>query len=153
MTKAVFQGIVDICLTHADRLRWSMQQFSEKRPFSAKSISQLTDIELAVIDQFTIRFSKLQDAMGAKLLPAVLELTREEGDLNTFIDKLNRLEKIGALNSADEWLKLREMCNQFAHDYPDDPEIQSSLLNKAFDMANNLLNTLDHVVHFSANYR
>lgn len=153
MTKAVFQGIVDICLTHADRLRWSMQQFSEKRPFSAKSISQLTDIELAVIDQFTIRFSKLQDAMGAKLLPTVLELTREEGDLNTFIDKLNRLEKIGALNSADEWLKLREMCNQFARDYPDDPEIQSSLLNKAFDMANNLLNTLDHVVHFSANYR
>ncbi|MBL4743082.1 MAG: hypothetical protein JKX87_00320 [Cycloclasticus sp.] len=152
MNKAVFQGIVDICLTHADRLGWSMQQFSEKRPFSAKSISQLTDIELAVIDQFTIRFSKLQDAMGAKLLPAVLELTREEGDLSTFIDKLNRLEKIGALNSADEWLKLREMRNQFAHDYPDDPEIQSSLLNKAFDMANKLLSTLNHVVHFSANY-
>jgi len=135
MNKAVFQGIVDICQTHADRLRWSMQQFSNEKPFTAERLSLLTDIELAVIDQFTVRFSKLQDAMGSKLLPGVLELTYEEGELNTFIDKLNRLEKIGALNSVEQWLKLREMRNQFAHDYPDDPEIRASLLNRAFDMA------------------
>jgi len=116
-------------------------------------MSQLTDIELAIFDQFISRFSKLQDVMGAKLLPAVIELTHEEGDLNTFIDKLNRLEKIGALSSVDQWLKLREMRNQFAHDYPDDPEIQASLLNKAFDMAKYLLSSLDHVVRFSFKYR
>ena len=153
MNKLVFQGIVDICSVHADRLCWSMQQLSEKEPFTAESMSQLTDIELAIFDQFIIRFSKLQDVMGAKLLPAVIELTHEEGDLNTFIDKLNRLEKIGALSSVDQWLKLREMRNQFAHDYPDDPEIQASLLNKAFDMAKYLLSSLDHVVRFSFKYR
>ncbi|GAA3535883.1 hypothetical protein [Zobellella aerophila] len=56
--------------------------------------------------------------MGAKLLPGILELTKEQGALATFIDKLNRLEKIGALSSAEQWLELREMRNQFAHDYP-----------------------------------
>ncbi|MDP5207455.1 hypothetical protein ORI99_10500 [Alishewanella sp. SMS9] len=48
---------------------------------------------------------------------------------------MNRLEKIGALDSVEQWLKLREMHNQFAHDYPDDPEIQAALLNKAFGIA------------------
>ena len=34
-----------------------------------------------------------------------------------------------------QWLQLREMRNQFSHEYPDDPEIQASLLNKAFALA------------------
>lgn len=152
MNKAGFQGIIDVCKVHAERLRWSMSHLAEKKPFTADSLAQLTEVELAIFDQFIVRFSKLQDVMGAKLLPAVLELTHEEGELNTFIDKLNRLEKIGALSSVEQWLKLREMRNQFAHDYPDDPEIQSTLLNKAFVMAEELLKVLDHVIHFSARY-
>lgn len=152
MNKAVFDGIVDVCQTHAERLRWAMVQLAKKKPFTAQTLQQLTDMELAVFDQFIVRFSKLQDAMGAKLLPAVIELTHEEGELTTFIDKLNRLEKIGALNSVEQWLKLREMRNQFAHDYPDDPEIQASLLNKAFDLAAQLLATLDQIIVFAAKY-
>ncbi|WP_409419048.1 hypothetical protein AB8616_21300 [Marinomonas sp. RS-M-Aa-14] len=153
MNKEVFQGIVNICQTHAERLNWSMQHLADKHPYTAASLSELTEMELAVFDQFIVRFSKLQDVMGAKLLPAVIELTHEEGELTTFIDKLNRLEKIGALDSVEQWLKLREMRNQFAHDYPDDPEIQSALLNKAFGMAGLLLQCLDHVVRFAAKYQ
>lgn len=152
MKKVVFDGIVDICQTHAQRLRWAMAQLAKKEPLTAKTLSLWSDMELAVCDQFIVRFSKLQDAMGAKLLPAVIELTHEEGELTTFIDKLNRLEKIGALTSVDQWLKLREMRNQFAHDYPNDPEIQASLLNKAFDMAAQLLAILDQVILFSKKY-
>jgi len=116
-------------------------------------VSRLTDIEQAIFDQFTVRFSKLQDIMGAKLLPAVLELTHEEGELRAFIEKLNRLEKISALSSVEQWLRLREMRNQFAHDCPDDLEIQASLLNKAFDMEDYLLDALERVIQFSAKYQ
>jgi hypothetical protein len=153
MNKELFQGIVDICLVHEARLRWSMLQLAEHKPFTVHNVSRLTDTELAIFDQFIVRFSKLQDVMGAKLLPAVLELTHEEGELSAFIDKLNRLEKIGALNSVEQWLRLREMRNQFSHDYPDDPEIQASLLNKAFDMADYLLDALECAINFSARYQ
>lgn len=152
MDKAVFNGIIDICRTHSERLKWSMQQLAGKKPFTVQNLQKLTNVDLAVFDQFIVRFSKLQDVMGAKLLPSVLELTHEEGELNTFIDKLNRLEKIGALNSVEQWLKLREMRNQFAHDYPDEPEIQASLLNKAFGMAEELLDVLEQVIRFSEKY-
>jgi hypothetical protein len=79
MNKQVFNGIVDICKTHAGRLHWAMTEFSYKRPINAAIIRDLTDMDLAVFDQFIARFSKLQDAMGSKLLPAVIELTHEEG--------------------------------------------------------------------------
>jgi len=147
-----FEGSLDVCERHADRLRWAMGELSRHFPLSPSELGELTDVELAIIDQFIVRFSKLQDAMGAKLFPNVLALTQEHGDLPTFIDKLNKLEKIGAIESASAWLRLREMRNQFAHDYPDDPEIQASLLNKAYAMADDLLGCLAHVKDFSAPY-
>ena len=91
--------------------------------------------------------------MGARLLPGVLDLTQEPGEFPAFIDKLNRLEKIGAIRSAAQWLRFREMRNQFAHDYPDDPKIQASLLNKAFTLGEALLAALEHVKAFSEQYR
>lgn len=153
MNKDIFQSIVESCEIHAARLRWSMEQLSSKQPFSPEQLSQLSDIDLAIFDQFIVRFSKLQDLMGAKLLPGIIELTYEEGELNTFIDKLHRLEKIGALESVEQWLKLREMRYQFAHDYPDEPEIQAALLRKAFVMAEQLLNCLAHATSFASRYQ
>lgn len=148
-----FEGSLDICERHAGRLRWAMDTLSDHFPLSPAELEGLSDLDLAVVDQLIVRFSKLQDAMGAKLLPGVLELTQEHGDLATFIDKLNKLEKIGAIESAARWLRLREMRNQFSHEYPDDPEIQASLLNKAYSMAGDLLETLEHVQAFSKPYR
>jgi len=90
--------------------------------------------------------------MGAKLFPAVLELTKEQGDLSAFVDKLNRLEKIGAISSVNDWLLLREVRNAFAHEYPDDPELQAAMLNKAFMLADDLLLIFNKVKDFSTRY-
>jgi len=152
MDKMIFQGILAICDKHAERLSSALNHLHSKYPFTPDIIYNLDDIELAFCDQFLVRYSKLQDYMGAKLLPSVLELTYEQGELAAFIDKLNRLEKIGALPSASEWLELREMRNQLAHEYPDDPAIQSSLLNKAYKNARRILEILTHIKAFAEKY-
>lgn len=149
----VYNAALDICQTHAERLNWAISEIKGHFPLTPAELAQLTPLDLAIFDQFIVRFSKLQDAMGAKLLPAVLELTQEQGELKAFIDKLNRLEKIDAIESAEEWLELREMHNQFAHDYPEEPEIQASLLNKAFKLSERLLAILESVSHFAERYR
>ncbi len=76
---------------------WAKKALQSILPLNADRLHGLDDAQVAIIDQFVGRFAKLQDAMGAKLLPMVLELTKEQGDLDAFLDKLNRLEKIGAL--------------------------------------------------------
>ncbi len=124
MSVELYNEILKICQRHTDRMRWSMKQIQPHIPFTANTLNDLSDMELAVLDQFSTRFSKLQDTMGEKLFPAVLELTKEQGNLLTFVDRLHRLEKIGAIPSADDWLLLREMRNAFSHEYPDDLALQ-----------------------------
>ena len=147
-----YPAIVSVCLRHADRLNWAMQALRRRFPLDAAKLNQLDDMEQAILDQFSTRFAKLQDAMGAKLFPAVLELVKEPGELPAFVDKLNRLEKIGAVVSADRWLMMREIRNQFSHDYPDDPELRSAMLNKPYVLAEELLAALFHIEDFAANY-
>lgn len=152
MKTTVYTETLKICQRHADRLVWAMQAMEKHLPFSADTLGQLTDVEMAILDQFTVRFAKLQDVMGAKLFPVVLELAKEPVGLDAFVDKLNRLEKIGAIASAEQWLMLREMRNAFSHEYPDDPDIQAAILNKAFSLASELLATLREVEVFANRY-
>jgi DnaJ-domain-containing protein 1 len=152
MSAELYNETLKICQRHSDRLRWSMHQLQPHIPFTANMMNGLTDIELAVLDQFSTRFSKLQDTMGEKLSPVVLELTKEQGNLLAFVDRLHRLEKIGAIPSADNWLLLREMRNAFSHEYPDDLALQAAILNKAFELAAELISILDGIKVFAARY-
>jgi hypothetical protein len=147
-----FNLILAQCETHERRMRWAKQAVSASFPLSAEALRSLDDATIAILDQFTTRFAKLQDALGAKLLPAVLELTKEPGEFDAYLDKLDRLEKIGALPSVDEWLELREMRNVFAHDYPEDSELQAATLNRAFAAADRLVEILHHVKNYAGRY-
>ena len=147
-----FNSIVAQCETHAQRMLWAKNKFLDKLPLSAKGLRGLNEAEVAVLDQFISRFAKLQDGMGAKLLPELLELTKEQGELDAYLDKLNRLEKIGALPSVDEWLKLRQMRNAFAHDYPENSELQAAVLNHAFVAADRLAEILHHLKNYAKRY-
>ena len=131
---------------------WAKHALQTALPLNAKRLHELGDAQVAIVDQFVGRFAKLQNAMGTKLLPTVLELTKEQGDLDAYLDKLNRLEKIGALSSVDEWLELREMRNSFAHDYPEDSELQAAILNRALSASDRLVEILQHIKKFAARY-
>lgn len=129
-----------------------MGQIEPLMPMGRNQFEQLAPMEVALLDQFSSRFSKLQDAMGAKLFPQILELLGEQGAMLTFIDKLNRLEKIGVLCSSSDWLLLREMRNAFAHDYPEDSELNAATLNRAQPLADQLLLTYQQVRAVAVRY-
>ena len=78
-----------------------------------------------------LRFTKLQDAMGARLLPAVLDHLQEPFEDRPMLDKLHRLEKLGYLPSVELWHSLRAIRNRFAHDYPQDEALRAAYLNEA----------------------
>ena len=143
-----------ICDRHALRLEWVMGEVKSLFPLDAKVFENLAPAEVAYMDQFGTRFSKLQDAVGAKLFPQVLDLVGEQGALNTFIDKLNRLEKIGAIDNAAQWPLFREMRNAFAQDYPENNELNAETLNRAMPLASELLmvyrNTRDFALRYGA---
>ena len=83
----------------------------------------LNDGEVRTLDQLVFRFGRLQDAIGTRLLPALLQVIEEWRDNEPFLDKLNRAEKLGLLPSAEQWHLLRDLRNQTAHESPEQPQL------------------------------
>lgn len=72
-----------------------------------------------IVNSFLFNYSKIQDKIGAKLFREVLYAQKEIESKNMLMkDILNLLEKIGVLNSANEWERVREIRNALAHEYP-----------------------------------
>lgn len=57
--------------------------------------------QIRCMDQFIFRFSKLQDAMGAKIFRYVLEYLDEDVSTLPMRDILNRLERFHLIGSAE----------------------------------------------------
>lgn len=78
------------------------------------------------VEAFVGRFGRLQDTLGDKLLPLLLDALGEKK--TALINNLDRAEYLGLLVSADNWLTMRHLRNQMVHEYIEDPEILASAL-------------------------
>ena len=125
------EKIFNECEKHIQRINSATKKMSNTMPLDADKYVNLSDDEVEHIDQFLFRFSKLQDAIGQKLFKVLLLLSEEDIDALTFIDILNKLEKIGILN-ANEWRELRRDRNDLAHNYDDEPEEMAYTINKLY---------------------
>lgn len=102
-------------------------QQTDSRVFAAglsqQAVENLEDnIQLAEqIEAFVSRLGRLQDTLGDKLLPATLLALGEKP--GAVIDNLDRAERLGFIESVDEWLSIRKLRNQMVHDYVEDPVI------------------------------
>ncbi len=67
------------------------------------------------VDAFAARFGRLQDTVGDKLLPALLKQSAEP--LGSVLDNLIRAERLGWLDSADDWIEARRLRNEMIHEY------------------------------------
>ncbi len=114
-------------------------------PMTGEKFDHLTDAQVQALDQFILRFTKLQDAMGSRLFPAILQYLQEQYEERPMLDKLNRLEKLGYIQSAEAWQSIRNTRNKFAHDYPDDGERNAALINLAREAAAVMHNMLSDV--------
>lgn len=112
------------------------------RDLGAEELEDLSKADRRLLDQFAYRYTRLQDDMGARLMPAVLRALQEDIASLSMLDRFNRLEQLGWLPSADEWADLRRVRNEFAHDYPDTAAERFERLQLALTAAQRLLDIL-----------
>lgn len=115
-------------------------------PMTAERATGLkTDIDLSErTDAFVARFSRLQDTMADKLLPALLQWLAEP--VGAAIDNLNRAERLGWISSVETWLEARRLRNRMIHEYVRD----SSELAAALNLAHAAVPTLIGAAHAMA---
>jgi len=121
------------CDKHIERMNSAHAKASSLLPLDTKKYENLSDDEIEHIDQYLFRFSKLQDAMGKRLFKTLLTFLDEDVDEMPFVDILNLLEKLGLLLSVEEWRRLKSIRNELAHQYDDDPQEMSTILNHIFE--------------------
>ena len=98
------------CALHARILRQGRAEARDSMPFTPGRIDGLSDETRRLPDQLAYRFGKLQDSMGERVLPLLLEIAGEPlPEQATFVEKLRRLERLRAVPSADTWKELREL--------------------------------------------
>lgn len=108
----------DICDRHIQRIDEALEAMNTDIPMSVDCYANLDENQIRCMDQFIFRFSKLQDAMGAKIFRYVLEYLDEDISTLPMRDILNRMERFNLIDSAEEWGYIRELRNEIAHDYP-----------------------------------
>ena len=113
--------------------------------FTGERLTRLSDAEIQSLDQFVLRFGKLQDAIGARLLPSVLLYLQEPYEDRPMLDKLHRLEKLGYIENSEQWQTLRILRNRFAHEYPDDPDKNAAILMLAIESVASLSSILERI--------
>jgi hypothetical protein len=132
------QQIHAVCRGHVEALTDALQDM-QTRAFSPEDYAQLNKTDRRLVDQFAYRYTRLQDDMGARLMPSVLKALGEDIGPMSAMDRFSRLEQLGWLPSADAWLALRHVRNQFTHEYPDSAAERFERLQVASQAARQLL--------------
>ncbi|MFN3593275.1 MAG: hypothetical protein ACK4TK_01150 [Thiobacillaceae bacterium] len=93
----------------AGYLRYSRQRL----PYPLASVDALAPEALESVSALIKRFGKLQDLLGNAMHEVIVLSGEDATDMNAV---LSRMEKLGLLDSADDWRALRALRNQAAHD-------------------------------------
>jgi len=144
--------VIDECELHVKRLNYASEKLKRLMPLDAQSYQNLKDEHVESLDQFLFRFSKLQDAIGQRLFSGLLELLKEPVKQQPFLDKLNRLEQLGALEDVEQWLQLRSLRNILAHEYENEPVAMSKAINTIYESKSMLLAIYAKVKSYSVSY-
>lgn len=151
MSDAVSQRLraaLDECALHARVLARDLSLLPGV--FSAQDVQALSDDIRMVLDQAAYRFMKLQDALGERVLPGLLETTLDPLPPEApFAQKLQRLVRLGIVPSAEQWRTLREVRNALAHEYPENPALRAASLNRFRTGLSDLLRAWEHVNAFA----
>jgi hypothetical protein len=133
------QSLLKIGNINAERLQKSYEHLQDYFPFNDIFFEHITYEQLASTDHLTTRFSKLQDIIGSKLFPLILKEQDEDISELSYLDRLNLLEKLNFLPSAQDWRKMRDTRNHLMHEYPNDLKLMAKYFNDAMVETKKLL--------------
>lgn len=88
-----------------------------------------TDTGIDRLESFGAKFSRMQDTVVDKLIPGFLNYVGEQPA--AAVDNLDRLERLGLITSAEDWISMRWLRNRLAYEYFDDLQIMAAALEQA----------------------
>ncbi len=115
----MIEDIIEKIDLHRKRAKMALEELKE---FNL-NLEIFKDFEkIKTIDTFIYRFIKFQDMLGDKFFKIFLNELGEYKDSFSFIDVLDRLEKLGFIDNTDKFRGYRKLRNELTHEYPSNEE-------------------------------
>lgn len=83
------------------------------------------------VDAFVARFGRLQDTLGDKLLPRLLQWLAEP--VGPAIDNIAKAERLGLIGSGEQWIEARQLRNFMVHEPVRDPGVLAAALRRGHE--------------------
>jgi len=134
---------IDECIRNIKHLDHAVQKMDPKIPFTAETYAGMSDDDIGNLDQFILRFTKLQDCLGNRLFRLVLDNIGEYNYGDSFLDIVHKLEKFSIIKfkqiqspvdpckKEHEWQYIRGIRNRLAHEYPEDARERIDATNES----------------------
>ena len=146
---ATFKEKLFECNKHIEKMQNASEYLQPILPLTIAKYNSLDKIESSFIDQFIFRFAKLQDTLGGSIFKYILIMANEEVKKMTFLDILNRLEELEIIDKI-EWIKLRELRNEIAHEYSFNQSEIVEAINQIYKNSNLLIKVNQSICDFVA---
>ncbi len=145
---ARFLSTLEIVRREARHLQYSHQRLFAQ-PIDADWVRNLESApELAEqMEAFSSRYGRMQDTIADKLLPRWLMALAERPGAQ--IEVLNRAERLGVLDSTEDWLQARKLRNRLVHEYMESADALAADLILAGEYTTLLLETYERIRAFA----
>ena len=90
----------------------------EKNIYNIDLFEKLGPRDRAVLDAYLKRFASVQDFLGAKIFPLLVDISGVTA--NKMTETLFIMEREEIIDSLESWIELREVRNELEHDYPEE---------------------------------
>ena len=134
---------LNIAKLHLDRLKKAKKEIIENNLVDNLDIDNFETVK--TIDTFVYRFIKLQDYLGQKLFRRFLDEIGELVENMSFLDVLDKLERLEIINSSQRWIEARKLRNKLTHEYPDELEELKEELKEALNFVEDFETTISNI--------
>ncbi|MBC2741989.1 MAG: hypothetical protein HGJ93_02805 [Desulfosarcina sp.] len=131
-----------------------LNKASEVLTYSYKKCSRigvkadLSNEELESFEALTGRFARLSDIIIQKVLRYFDVLDLE--DTGTVRDRINRAEKKGVIETAEDFIQIRLLRNEIAHEYKSDTIY--AIFESVLELTPILLKSIEKIISYSTRY-
>jgi DNA repair ATPase RecN len=101
--------------------------------------------QLESLEALTSRFARLSDIIIQRIFRYLDAIDLEES--GTARDRINRAEKREIIESAEQFIKIRLLRNEIAHEYK--AEIIYDIFERVLELAPVLLDSVDRILYYT----
>ena len=144
----ILRASLAACGKRIQKLAYSLNKNRAMFPLTLASVEALADDQEESIDALILRYSQCVAMIQDQLFRGIAYVEREDLSDKSNRDKTRLMEKLGAIQSADDFSTAAVLRNKFSHHYPEEASLRIERLNLVMTEAEYVISTFGDIMAF-----